>query len=171
MAKKSLLCPFSKGPCVECAIYRGRHYYLCFARDYRGYAGEGDDGGRGHGRTFSDNFAEIDRVIEAWSVRNRSVDGYVTEGVRVVVRSNLRLRHGTALPDLRLAEDATLMELLRGLAGHLDFPIFDAREGGIDSAVLVTVNHVPYDELEEDLDTVLADGDEVGISLVLVAGG
>jgi len=171
MAKKNLLCPFSKGPCIECAIYRGRHYYLCFAEDYGGYAGEGDDGGRNHWETFSESFREIDRVIEAWSARNRCVDGYVTSGKRIRVRSNLRLRHGTALPEIRLEEDATLASLLRALAGHLDFPIFDAREGGIDSAVLVTVNNVPYDGLEGNLDTVLAERDEVGIALVLVAGG
>ncbi|MHC4599660.1 MAG: hypothetical protein ACYS47_11700 [Planctomycetota bacterium] len=171
MAKKNLLCPISKGPCVECALYRGRHHYLCFAEDYRGYAGDGDDGERNHGRTFFGSFSEIDRVIEAWAAKNRSLDGFVTSGVRVRIRSNLRLRHGTAFPEIRLNADATLAKLLRGLAPHLDFPVFDAREGGIDSAVLVTVNNAPYDGLEDDLDTVLAERDEVGISLVLVAGG
>ena len=172
MAKQKLLCPFSKGLCVECAIYRGRHYYLCFAEDYRGYVGEGeDDGGRRHGETFSRNFNEIDLVIEAWAAKNRRIDGFVTSGKRVRIRSNLGLRQGTAFPEIRLEEDATLASFLRALAGHLDFPIFDAKEGGIDSAVLVTVNNVDYDSLEGDLDTVLAERDEVGISLVLVAGG
>ena len=23
-------CPFSKGACRDCSVYRGRHYYLCF---------------------------------------------------------------------------------------------------------------------------------------------
>ena len=31
-----MICPFSKGLCVECAQYRGRHYYLCFSANYRG---------------------------------------------------------------------------------------------------------------------------------------
>ncbi len=39
MAKVKMACPISGGVCVECAIYRGRHYYLCFAPKYRGHAG------------------------------------------------------------------------------------------------------------------------------------
>jgi hypothetical protein len=34
-----MICPFSNGICEECALYRGRHYYLCFCREYRGYLG------------------------------------------------------------------------------------------------------------------------------------
>jgi hypothetical protein len=33
-------CPFSSRLCEECALYRGRHYYLCFCEKYRGYLGE-----------------------------------------------------------------------------------------------------------------------------------
>ncbi len=40
MAKEQVLCPFSKKLCAECALYRGRHYYLCYCQDYRGYLGE-----------------------------------------------------------------------------------------------------------------------------------
>jgi hypothetical protein len=36
MAKAKMACPISKGPCVDCAIYRGRHFYLCFSKEYRG---------------------------------------------------------------------------------------------------------------------------------------
>jgi len=36
MAKLTMTCPFSSKLCVECAIYRGRHYYLCFKTGYRG---------------------------------------------------------------------------------------------------------------------------------------
>ena len=32
MAKTSITCPFSNKACIECAIYRGRHFYLCFAK-------------------------------------------------------------------------------------------------------------------------------------------
>lgn len=39
MAKKKMLCPFSKELCRECAQYRGRHYYLCYCSKYRGYLG------------------------------------------------------------------------------------------------------------------------------------
>ena len=37
MAKTEMICPFSGKLCKECAIYRGRHYYLCFSKKYRGH--------------------------------------------------------------------------------------------------------------------------------------
>jgi hypothetical protein len=41
MAKIAMVCPFSNKMCVDCAIYRGSHYYLCFRKDYRGCLLEG----------------------------------------------------------------------------------------------------------------------------------
>jgi len=43
MAKKKMLCPFSKELCRECAQYRGRHYYLCYCSKYRGYLGNPEE--------------------------------------------------------------------------------------------------------------------------------
>ena len=40
MAKTKMMCPFSGKLCAECAIYRGRHYYMCFNVKYRGYLNE-----------------------------------------------------------------------------------------------------------------------------------
>jgi len=40
MAKIPMLCPFSKEICHECVVYRGRHYYFCFRKEYRGYLGQ-----------------------------------------------------------------------------------------------------------------------------------
>ena len=40
MAKTRMICPFSDNLCKECAFYRGRHYYLCFCKKYRGYVDE-----------------------------------------------------------------------------------------------------------------------------------
>jgi hypothetical protein len=40
VAKERMMCPFSSRLCEECALYRGRHYYLCFCQKYRGYLGE-----------------------------------------------------------------------------------------------------------------------------------
>jgi hypothetical protein len=37
MAKTKMICPFSGKLCKECPLYRGRHYYLCFAKKYRGH--------------------------------------------------------------------------------------------------------------------------------------
>jgi hypothetical protein len=39
MAKQKMRCVFSGQLCRDCALFRGRHYYLCFARAYRGYLG------------------------------------------------------------------------------------------------------------------------------------
>jgi hypothetical protein len=37
VAKEDMICPFSGKLCRECPIYRGRHYYLCFNKRYRGH--------------------------------------------------------------------------------------------------------------------------------------
>jgi hypothetical protein len=37
VAKTEMACPFSGKLCKECAVYRGRHYYLCFCGQYRGH--------------------------------------------------------------------------------------------------------------------------------------
>ncbi|HNS13716.1 MAG TPA: hypothetical protein PKM08_00150 [Syntrophorhabdaceae bacterium] len=36
MAKVKMICPITKGLCIECAIYRGRHFCMCFSREYQG---------------------------------------------------------------------------------------------------------------------------------------
>jgi hypothetical protein len=36
VAKEKMICVFSRDLCRECALFRGRHYYLCFAPQYRG---------------------------------------------------------------------------------------------------------------------------------------
>jgi hypothetical protein len=36
MARVPISCPFSGKVCTECAIYRGRHFYLCSAKRYFG---------------------------------------------------------------------------------------------------------------------------------------
>jgi hypothetical protein len=40
VAKIEMVCPFSNKVCEECALYRGRHYYLCFCTKYRGHLGK-----------------------------------------------------------------------------------------------------------------------------------
>jgi hypothetical protein len=43
MAKEKMLCPFSGKLCQECPLYRGRHYYLCFNKSYRGHLENADE--------------------------------------------------------------------------------------------------------------------------------
>ena len=60
MAKKNMICPFTGKLCRDCAIYRGRHYYLCFSKKYRGYLGEpGGDNSSNNSDT-----SEAERVIQ-----------------------------------------------------------------------------------------------------------
>jgi hypothetical protein len=40
MAKMPMLCPFTQELCRECTVYRRRHYYICFQKEYRGYLGK-----------------------------------------------------------------------------------------------------------------------------------
>jgi len=35
MAKTSMICPHTNNACTECAVYRGRHHYLSFAKQHR----------------------------------------------------------------------------------------------------------------------------------------
>jgi hypothetical protein len=37
MGKISMMCPFSNKVCMECVVYRGRHFYLCSGKGDRGY--------------------------------------------------------------------------------------------------------------------------------------
>jgi hypothetical protein len=37
MAKAEMKCPFSGKMCRNCPVYIGRHYFLCFKPQYRGY--------------------------------------------------------------------------------------------------------------------------------------
>ena len=37
MAKTRMRCPFTNKLCDECAVYRGRHYYLSLCPQFRGY--------------------------------------------------------------------------------------------------------------------------------------
>ena len=40
MAMTKMICAFSGNLCKDCALYRGRHYYLCFCDKYRGHLDE-----------------------------------------------------------------------------------------------------------------------------------
>lgn len=35
MKKAKMPCPFTGGRCVECSLYRGRHYNLCFSEHFQ----------------------------------------------------------------------------------------------------------------------------------------
>jgi hypothetical protein len=73
-----MLCPFSNRLCEECALYRGRHYYLCFCQKYRGYLGSSGEGNKGESLpvpgTRSSGEFEIPSII-----RTDAIDPFVTD--------------------------------------------------------------------------------------------
>jgi hypothetical protein len=78
MAKERMICPFSNRLCEECALYRGRHYYLCFCQKYRGYLGNPAEATKGNS-TFvpgarSNGKFEIPSIIPT-----RAIDPFVTD--------------------------------------------------------------------------------------------
>ncbi len=67
MAKTEMLCPFTNELCDECAIYRGRHYYLSFCKQYRGYIGESKKNAISGGLQHSLDFQALKKAVEPWS--------------------------------------------------------------------------------------------------------
>jgi hypothetical protein len=64
MAKTKMLCPFSKELCRDCPQYRGRHYYLCFAKKYRGYMGDTENAAS-HGK-YQGEPHDIHKVTDSY---------------------------------------------------------------------------------------------------------
>ena len=40
MEKTAMVCPFSNKACTECALFRGRHHYLNYSKQHRGFIDE-----------------------------------------------------------------------------------------------------------------------------------
>jgi len=67
MAKINMLCPFSHRLCDECPLYRGRHYYLCFCKKYRGYIGESKENAKSGVLRHSVDFQALWKLVEPWA--------------------------------------------------------------------------------------------------------
>jgi hypothetical protein len=59
---KTTHCPFTHSLCAECALYRGRHHYLSFSKQDRGYADEAK-------RHDSVDFQALKKPAEPWAGR------------------------------------------------------------------------------------------------------
>jgi|PlaIllAssembly_1097288.scaffolds.fasta_scaffold3763229_1 hypothetical protein len=70
MAKEQVICPFSKKLCAECALYRGRHYFLCYCQTYRGYLGNQGK----HGRQ---SFSRKDSNFEMPDIKTTAMDPFL----------------------------------------------------------------------------------------------
>ncbi len=64
MAKTDMLCPFTHRLCDECALYRGRHYYLSFCKQYRGYIGQSKENAKS---SASADIEALKNWVEPWS--------------------------------------------------------------------------------------------------------
>ncbi len=67
MAKTEMLCPFTNKLCGECALYRGRHYYLSLCKQYRGYIGKSKPKAKSGGRQHSIDFQALKKAVEPWT--------------------------------------------------------------------------------------------------------
>jgi hypothetical protein len=74
MAKEDMLCPFSGKFCRECALYRGRHYYLCFSKKYRGHLER--PGGTAKGPNPGTSEAEHDEHFKPLTKMPSAVDPF-----------------------------------------------------------------------------------------------
>ena len=72
MAKTPMRCPFNDKLCVECTLYRGRHYYLCNCEHYRGYI-KPKNKVITDGKLESVGFEKIKWLLEPWSVAPNKV--------------------------------------------------------------------------------------------------
>lgn len=70
MAKEQVLCPFSKKLCAECALYRGRHYFLCYCQTYRGYLGN-------QGKRGRQTFSRKDGNFEIPEIKTAAIDPFL----------------------------------------------------------------------------------------------
>ena len=66
MAKTPVRCPFNDKLCIECTLYRGRHYYLCNCEHYRGYI-KPKNKVITNGKLESAEFDKIKGLLEPWS--------------------------------------------------------------------------------------------------------
>ncbi len=83
MAKTSMLCPFTQRLCTDCALYRGRHFYLSFCSRYRGYRGESE------GNTKSEvghpvELPALRNWVEPWAGRSRQPQANLKIKLKVI---------------------------------------------------------------------------------------
>ena len=83
MAKTKMRCPFNDKLCIECQLYRGRHYFLCACKDYRGYIKPKDDEFTFGGRTPID-FESVNKLLEPWSDNTNNSHSYPDVKLKVI---------------------------------------------------------------------------------------
>jgi len=59
MKRDATKCPLSRRSCINCSLYRGRHFNLCFQDHYRG------DNRKGTGPVRSMGYLAAARIVKA----------------------------------------------------------------------------------------------------------
>ena len=67
MAEIDMLCPFTHRLCTECALYRGRHYYLGACKRYRGYIGKSKGNTKSGTRHRSGDLPAVRNWLPPWA--------------------------------------------------------------------------------------------------------
>ena len=92
MAKTEMLCPFNERVCDECALYRGRHYYLSLCEHYRGYIGERKVNGYPEANGKALDMETFDRLVSPWTVRRNRVESMPDIRLKVIDMETEELR-------------------------------------------------------------------------------
>jgi hypothetical protein len=118
MAKTPMKCPFNDKLCIECHLYRGRHYYLCNCKQYRGYIQPKDAVNRSVEKETAD-FDKLQKLLEPWSVSAANKEKHAAEK-----KINLKIidmetgQQSTCEPDVAKNwnwDDPTIMRLVHGV--------------------------------------------------------
>ena len=115
MAKLPVRCPFNGRLCIECTLYRGRHYYLCNCEHYRGYI-------KPNNKVKSDiqhetvDFTKIKGLLDPWSTTSNTAD---ENELKIKLRLFDVENSKEAIYDLKDAktwtwDDSTIMRIIAG---------------------------------------------------------
>ncbi len=91
--------------------------------------------------------------------------------MKVRVRTNFDTTNALGGEEIELEENGTLRSLLNNISQKIRFSIIDPRSDDVDFAVELKVNGQDYFVLPHQLDSRLADGDEVEILMMMFGGG
>ncbi len=67
MIKIDVLCPFTHSSCRVCGLYRGRHYYMNFCKQHRGFESKSKKNNKSNVRNHSIDFEAIRQLVEPWA--------------------------------------------------------------------------------------------------------
>ena len=115
MAKLPVRCPFNGRLCIECTLYRGRHYYLCNCENYRGYIKPNNKINKEIQHETVD-FEKIKDLLDPWSTTSNTAD---ENELKIKLRLFDVENSKEAIPDLKDAkkwtwDDPTIMRIIAG---------------------------------------------------------